>query len=236
MKALIIFILILINSLLTMAAPLNGEAADANEIGKVFHDRDGDGIQDYAKAKDVQVEIKMKNNSDDHIEKIIIPQIEGRDRTTIRREIFSPDNVEKLRVTTKEGTDLTLLSDGKVIENHRDDKKAGMTSQEIQIIQRILRDKAGKIFLEIQILNYGIDEEGIPGVRLATVDGIVMETDGYGRYHLPPTTPEKDRNQIIKIDSTTLPKGTIFTTENPKVRYQESSIIRYNFGVKLPEL
>jgi len=39
--------------------------------------------------------------------------------------------------------------------------------------------------IEISITNYGIQEEGIPGVRLATVEGLVIETDGYGRFHIP---------------------------------------------------
>lgn len=38
---------------------------------------------------------------------------------------------------------------------------------------------------EIIIENIGLYEDGIPGVRLLTVEGIIIETDQYGRYHVP---------------------------------------------------
>lgn len=38
---------------------------------------------------------------------------------------------------------------------------------------------------EIIVENKGLYEDGIPGVRLLTVEGIIIETDQYGRYHVP---------------------------------------------------
>ena len=81
-------------------------------------------------------------------------------------------------------------------------------------------------------------EEGMPGVRLATVTGLLIETDGYGRYHLPDVDggrSNQGRNMILKVDSSTLPRGTTFTTENPRViRIANGALHKVNFGVKLP--
>lgn len=38
------------------------------------------------------------------------------------------------------------------------------------------------------------------------------------------------------MDSATLPKGAKFTTENPKVRHLGKVMMKFNFGVKLPQL
>ena len=67
--------------------------------------------------------------------------------------------------------------------------------------------------LEITITNHGIHEEGIPGVRLSTVKGLVIETDGYGRYHIPDVDGgrrDSGKNFIIKVDVATLPEGARF--------------------------
>jgi uncharacterized repeat protein (TIGR01451 family) len=83
-------------------------------------------------------------------------------------------------------------------------------------------------------------ERGIPGVRLATVEGMLIETDGYGRYHIADTNSGgfggRGSNFIIKVDDTTLPKGAIFTTENPRVyRITSGELNTIDFGVKLPK-
>ncbi len=81
-------------------------------------------------------------------------------------------------------------------------------------------------------------EEGIPGVRLATVTGLLVETDQSGRYHLEGVDGgllERGRNFILKVDPATLPKGARFTTENPRVlRVTQGLLNQVNFGVRLP--
>ncbi len=83
-------------------------------------------------------------------------------------------------------------------------------------------------------------EEGIPGVRLATVTGLIIETDGYGRYHVPDVESGgfggRGKNFILKVDSASLPKGATFTTENPRVyRVTAGGLNRIDFGVRLPK-
>ena len=93
----------------------------------------------------------------------------------------------------------------------------------------------GKIFNDIN--NNGIqdiNEHGIPGVRLATVTGLVLETDGYGRYHIPDNyiDSRNARNFILKIDETSLPIGSRIQSENPRViRLSGSSLNKVNFAV-----
>jgi uncharacterized repeat protein (TIGR01451 family) len=81
-------------------------------------------------------------------------------------------------------------------------------------------------------------EAGIPGVRLATVEGLVIETDSEGRYHiegLSVSNAFRGQNFVVKVDASTLPEGSEFTTENPLVRRITAGVpVRFDFGVKLP--
>ena len=81
-------------------------------------------------------------------------------------------------------------------------------------------------------------ENGIPGVRIASVEGLLVETDQYGRYHLTGIDGgrwERGRNFILKVDAATLPAGSEFTTDNPLLRRVTPGLpVRFDFGVKLP--
>lgn len=153
----------------------------------------------------------------------------------IRKELIKPV-MANVRVQTFGGTDITQQGNGKVITNHNGDKVKGMTSQDIVITQRVIKNKDNKVILEIFILNNGIQEEGLAGVRLATLEGIVVETDRFGRDHVPPVSETLGKNYIIKVDPTTLPKGAEFTTKNPRVHHLGKVMMKFNFGVKLPPL
>ena len=97
----------------------------------------------------------------------------------------------------------------------------------------------GKVFSDLN--KNGVqdrDEPGIPGVRIATVRGLVVETDEFGRYHLAEAiNPRWDRgsNLIVKVDPVTLPFDAAFTTENPRiVRATQGLSAQVDFGVWLP--
>lgn len=80
-------------------------------------------------------------------------------------------------------------------------------------------------------------ERGIPGVRVAAVEGLLMETDAFGRYHLLGIQggAARGRNFILKVDTSTLPAGTRFTTPNPLVRRITPGLpARFDFAVVLP--
>jgi uncharacterized repeat protein (TIGR01451 family) len=82
------------------------------------------------------------------------------------------------------------------------------------------------------------DESGVPGVRLVSVEGLVIETDAYGRFHIagvPGGNPTRGHNFILKVDRATLPPGTEFTTENPRVKRITPGLpARFDFGIRLP--
>ncbi len=79
-------------------------------------------------------------------------------------------------------------------------------------------------------------EEGIPNVRLVTVDGSIITTDQYGRYSVPcAMLPENTgSNFILKLDDRTLPTGYRVTTENPRVvRLTPGMMTELNFGATI---
>ncbi|WP_181366336.1 DUF7507 domain-containing protein [Albidovulum aquaemixtae] len=79
-------------------------------------------------------------------------------------------------------------------------------------------------------------EPGIPGARLAGVDGTIITTDEYGRFHVPCAMLPVDRgsNFILKLDTRSLPAGYRLTTENPRVvRLTRGKMTEMNFGVAI---
>ena len=200
-------------------------------IGKVFHDRDGDGYQDDAivtgltirsgkwsqKLGGLSSRVSVLDNPAKHSKTIRVPQT----------------GASQIKVTSKEGSVLSIDRSGQVIESHRGMKSKGLTAQDISITTRNVGQET-----EVTITNHGIQEEGIPGVRLATVGGLLIETDGYGRYHIPDVDGGRrsmGKNFILKVDPATLPEGAKFTTENPRVlRITNTALNKINFGIKLP--
>lgn len=77
-------------------------------------------------------------------------------------------------------------------------------------------------------------EPGLPGVRVATVNGLLITTDQYGRYHVTcDSVPDSSigSNYILKVDTRTLPTGYIVTSENPRVaRLTQGKISKINFA------
>ncbi len=79
-------------------------------------------------------------------------------------------------------------------------------------------------------------EEGIPGVRLVTADGLVITTDEHGRFSVPCAMLPADRgsNFILKLDPRSLPSGFRVTTENPRVvRLTPGMMSELNFGAAI---
>ncbi len=82
-------------------------------------------------------------------------------------------------------------------------------------------------------------EPGLPAVRIAGVDGTIITTDEYGRYHVPcAALPEKrGSNFILKVDERSLPTGYRVTTENPRViRLTRGKMKELNFGASISRI
>ena len=211
-------------------------------IGKVFHDRDRDGFQDNADAG----EITIRSDHFGWKQGKVLGDISGRTGSTSpidehRLELRMPVNKESnsaFVITSAEGSVIRVDSEGKITLAHQRKKRRGLTGQDLRI--KLSRETAVSVDeLLISISNHGIHEEGIPGVRLATVEGLLIETDQYGRFHIADVDTgrfDRSKNYIVKVDPATLPAGTSFTTENPRVlRLTQSLMTKFNFGVRLPE-
>ena len=77
-------------------------------------------------------------------------------------------------------------------------------------------------------------EPGLAGVRLATVNGLLITTDEFGRYHVPCAALPKGTgsNFTLKLDPRSLPIGYTVTTENPRtLRLTAGKVAKMNFGV-----
>jgi len=93
----------------------------------------------------------------------------------------------------------------------------------------------GRVYDDVNVNGYPDDgEPGLPGVRLVTVNGDIITTDEYGRYHIPCAIiadSENGSNFLLKADTRTLPLGYAPTTENPRVvRATRGKFVKMNFG------
>ncbi|MDD5422264.1 MAG: hypothetical protein PHT32_02420 [Candidatus Omnitrophica bacterium] len=83
-----------------------------------------------------------------------------------------------------------------------------------------------------ELTNKRISEPGIEGVKVATDTGIYAITDPDGKYHFPYIEVGQ---HLLKIDESTLPEGSVITTDNPyHVTVTEGVLTKVSFAVKLP--
>lgn len=140
-------------------------------------------------------------------------------------------------VVTESGTRLVFDKEGKITSSHVGDKQQGLSAENLDVTRNLYKD--GDHYLwEIVIENKGIYEDGIPGVRLLTVEGIVIETDQYGRYHVPDqwVLDKKGKNFLVKVDTDSLPTGMKVISENPRVqRISPNKLTKFNFSVAVGE-
>lgn len=96
----------------------------------------------------------------------------------------------------------------------------------------------GKVFDDADRNGYQDEgEPGLPGVRVASVRGLLVTTDRHGRFHVPCAELPDQRigsNFIMKLDTRTLPTGYRLTTENPRVvRLTAGKMSKLNFGAAI---
>ncbi|MGB7374117.1 SdrD B-like domain-containing protein, partial [Pontixanthobacter sp.] len=94
----------------------------------------------------------------------------------------------------------------------------------------------GKVFEDANRNGYqDAGEPGVPGVRLATVNGQLITTDQFGRYHIACAAVPDARigsNYVLKVDTRTLPLGWDTTSDNPRsIRLTRGKFGELNFGV-----
>jgi hypothetical protein len=99
-------------------------------------------------------------------------------------------------------------------------------------------DVTGKVFDDAN--RNGVQdsgERGLPGVRLATANGLLATTDPHGRYHITcAATPDEARgsNFVLKLDDRTLPSGFRMSTDQVQVkRATRGKALKLNFGASI---
>ena len=99
----------------------------------------------------------------------------------------------------------------------------------------------GKVFEDRNSNGYQDEgEPGVSGVRVVTVNGQLITTDAFGRYHIAcAAVPDAKigSNFVLKIDERTIPLGWVVTTDNPRsIRLTRGKFGELNFGVAPKEL
>ncbi len=237
----------------------------ASIIGKVFEDLNGDGFQADATAKGITVKTDLPKgdyvaNSTTLMRdgkttvvsdaKQVAPISSGITVKTLmgqsQNRTLKQGNKAVIRfktttatpfafsVTTNNGTHVHFGTDGKITRTLTGDTKQGLSAENLNVTRNLYQAKTGYVW-EIVIENLGIYEDGIPGVRLITTEGIKIETDQFGRYHIPDqwVKDKKGKNFLVKVDTDSLPTGMKVISENPKVqRITPNALAKFNFSVQ----
>ncbi len=95
----------------------------------------------------------------------------------------------------------------------------------------------GKVYEDLNGNGYqDHGEPGIPGARLATVNGELVTTDEFGRYHIAcAAVPDAQigSNFVLKLDERTIARGYAPTGDNPQsIRLTRGKVSELNFGVQ----
>ena len=241
---------------------------DSLLLGTVFNDRDGDGWQDSATLGGVKVQggfapgaYIANSTTVDHgagpqpepdasspmLHGIAVGTISGRQspadpvdahEVVVRQRLSELAFTDDFVLTSDQGVTVRMDAVGNTRVEQSGDAAKGLTAAAPTVERRVAQGEGGYV-VDYVIRNTGIDERGIPGVRIASVEGLLIETDQYGRYHLAGVSGgawERGRNFILKVDPSTLPSGAEFTTDNPLLRRITPGVpVRFDFGVKLPE-
>ncbi len=207
-------------------------------IGKVFQDRDGDAWQDSAVASGLVL-------SGGPFDKAVkVPNMRGRLAATdppLRVQMKLPANADEslswaqpVLLRSAQGSRVTLAESGELVHEHVGAVAAGRSGQHLHM--HIEAQGQGRVLV---IENRGIEERGLPGMRLATVSGLLIETDSVGRFHIADVdtgSTNRGANFILKLDTASLPDGAEVISENPRVlRLTQALMSRIDFAVRLPE-
>ncbi|MEI2433058.1 OmpA family protein [Lysobacter yananisis] len=236
-------------------------------LGTVFDDRDEDRWQDPADLSELRVQggfapgAYIANSttvdrgdgarpepdaSSPMLHGIALGKIAGRQSdadpvaahtVTISQLLREPSFTDDFVLTNAQGVTVRMDAAGNTRVERSGDAGKGLTGADPKVERRVAQAEGG-YRVDYIVSNHGVDERGIPGVRLASVEGLLIETDQFGRYHLEGVAGgpwERGRNFVLKLDPATLPPGSKLTTDNPLVRRLTPGVpVRFDFGVKLP--
>ncbi|WP_282296333.1 OmpA family protein [Stenotrophomonas sp. PS02289] len=238
---------------------------DSLIAGSVFDDRDGDGWQDPAELTGLRVQGGFapdayipgstqvdRGNGPQPVADASAPLLHGMALGTlagrrseadpppqivIRQRLREPHFTDDFVLDNRQGVRVHLDAQGSTRVERRGDAAKGLTAAAPRV-QRTVSPGEGGYVVDYVIANDGIDESGIPGVRIGSVEGLLMETDQFGRYHVVGVSgggQARGRNYVLKVDAATLPEGSTFITRNPQLRRVTPGVpTRFDFAVQLP--
>ncbi len=238
---------------------------DSLIIGSVFDDRDGDAWQDSAALTGLKAQggfaadayiagsttvdrgngpQPVADASAPLLHGLALGELAGRSSEAapagtivVRQRLREPRFTDDFVLSSREGVSVHLAADGSARQERTGDAAKGLTAAQPSVTRKVMPGEGGYV-VDYVIANTGIDEIGIPGVRIGSVEGLLMETDQFGRYHLIGVSGgglARGRNFILKVDAATLPAGTTFVTRNPLLRRITSGVpTRFDFAVTLP--
>lgn len=232
-------------------------------VGTVFHDRDRDGWQDDASLSHVHFQggfapsayIAQSTTLDrgdgakpladasapllHGIEIGTVPAAgaNGPTRVVLHQRLRQLDFTNDFVMTSAQGWRLKMDALGIVQVEKSRDAAHGLTSAQPNLTRHAMLRADDTYDVDYVLTNTGLDETGLPGIRLATVDGMLVETDAQGRFHLAQDanpSPVWAPHNLLKLDPTTLPPAAHLTTENPLMRRMSNGMpTRFSFGVDL---
>ncbi|MCW9705422.1 CshA/CshB family fibrillar adhesin-related protein [Fodinibius salsisoli] len=235
-------------------------------LGTVFRDHDRDGWQDKATATDLHAQggftpdayvpgstaidrgtgpEAVPDGSAPLLKGLELGDLGGRESVgaepaeiVIRQRLRTPDLTGDFSLTSDEGTQLRMDGSGVISRDPKGALKRGANSQRLEVERTLNELDNGEYELIYRISNAGYSDWGLPGARLATPRGLMIETDGYGRYHIEAIQVDswrRGRNYVVKVDGSSLPRSSTYTTENPLVRRVTQGLpVRFDFGIWWP--
>ncbi|MDQ8050858.1 OmpA family protein [Luteibacter sp.] len=237
-------------------------------FGTVFDDRDGDGWQDRADLTEVRVQggfaeaDYIANSTTVQRDGAEQPQLDASapmahglalgsiaargsnadpaelHQVVVRQRLRQARFTDDFVLTSAQGVTVRMDAQGATHVERSGEAGKGLNAAAPDV-ERVVSESAGGVTVDYVVRNQGVDERGIPGVRIASVEGLLMETDQFGRYHLVGIEGGawgRGRNFVLKVDPVTLPPGSTFTTDNPLLRRITPGVpVRFDWGVHLPE-
>ena len=239
---------------------------DSLIFGTVFDDRDGDGWQDSAAVSGLQAQggfaagayvpgsttldrgqgaQPVADASAPLLHGMALGEIAARQsdadpvdkhQLVIRQKLSRLEFTDDFVLHSAEGVSVRMDANGHTTVERTGEAAAGRNAVALEVERRVTATDGGH-FVDYVVRSTGVDERGIPGVRVASVEGLLIETDPFGRYHLVDVNGgawERGRNFLLKVDPSTVPAGARFTTSNPLLRRITPGLpVRFDFGVQL---
>lgn len=171
------------------------------------------------------------------------PTITGRELrwSTVSLQAGTPVTLKMILIVGSGVGEGDYVNQVYVFNNTIGTNASGITSATVRVVADPTfdcSDVIGKVFHDLNGNGYQDQgEPGLPGARVVTTKGLLIDTDKHGRYHITCAAvpnPDRGSNFILKLDTRSLPSGYRMTSENPRVvRLTRGKMGKINFGATI---